>query len=115
PTLNPYPRRSSDSVLVNCWAVRQFEGIDRGDIVTLIDPTDPGSVLIKRVIALEGDHVRSISYKKKIVKIPRGHCWVEGDNHSHSLDSNSFGSGSGWFDPGKRQLTLYGLQRDGSD
>ena len=27
-------------------------------IRTLSDPTDPGSVLIKRVIALEGDHVR---------------------------------------------------------
>ncbi|KAL9960131.1 hypothetical protein ACROYT_G033540 [Oculina patagonica] len=92
PTLNPNPRLSSDIVLVNCWAVRQFEGINRGDVVTLIDPTDPGGVLIKRVIALEGDHVKSLSYKKKkIVKIPKGHCWVEGDNHSHSHDSNAFG------------------------
>lgn len=91
PTLNPNPRRSSDVVLVNSWAVRRFEGIHRGDIVTLIDPTDPDAALIKRVIALEGDHVRSINYKTKIVKIPRGHCWVEGDNHAHSHDSNSFG------------------------
>ncbi|XP_020626488.1 mitochondrial inner membrane protease subunit 2-like [Orbicella faveolata] len=91
PTLNPNPHLSSDKVVVNCWAVRQFEGINRGDIVTLIDPTDPGGVLIKRVIALEGDHVKSLNYKKKIVKIPQGHCWVEGDNHSHSHDSNSFG------------------------
>ena len=34
---------------------------------------------------------RSLSYRKKIVYIPKGHCWVEGDNHSHSHDSNSFG------------------------
>ena len=34
---------------------------------------------------------RTISYKKKIVHIPAGHCWVEGDNHSHSHDSNAFG------------------------
>lgn len=91
PTLNPNPRHSSDVVLVNSWAVRRFEGINRGDIVTLTDPTDPDAALIKRVIALEGDRVRSINYKKKIVKIPKGHCWVEGDNHSHSHDSNSFG------------------------
>lgn len=91
PTLNPNPRLSNDVVVVNCWAVRQFEGINRGDIVTLIDPTDPGGVLIKRVIALAGDHVKSLNYKKKIVKIPQGHCWVEGDNHSRSHDSNSFG------------------------
>ncbi|RMX58025.1 hypothetical protein pdam_00020404, partial [Pocillopora damicornis] len=57
PTLNPNPRKSSDVVLVNSWAVRRFEGINRGDIVTLTDPTDPDAALIKRVIALEGDRV----------------------------------------------------------
>ena len=31
------------------------------------------------------------------MKIPKGHCWVEGDNHSHSHDSNSFGPVSSVF------------------
>lgn len=91
PTLNPKPQFNSDIVLVNCWAVRGFEGINRGDIVTLIDPSDPDAVLIKRVLGVAGDYVKSLSYRKKIVHIPKGHCWVEGDNHSHSHDSNSFG------------------------
>ncbi|XP_068714039.1 mitochondrial inner membrane protease subunit 2-like isoform X1 [Montipora foliosa] len=99
PTLNPKPHFNSDVVLVNCWAVRGFEGINRGDVVTLVDPSDPDAVLIKRVLGVEGDYVknflvfycRSLNYKKKIVYIPKGHCWVEGDNHSHSHDSNSFG------------------------
>ena len=34
---------------------------------------------------------RTLKHKRKLVKVPRGHCWVEGDNHSHSLDSNTFG------------------------
>lgn len=30
-------------------------------------------------------------YKSEIVRIPDGHCWVEGDHAGHSMDSNSFG------------------------
>jgi len=26
-----------------------------------------------------------------VVKIPEGHCWVEGDNPASSMDSRSFG------------------------
>lgn len=29
--------------------------------------------------------------KYEAIKIPKGHCWVEGDNHCKSLDSNIFG------------------------
>uniref|UniRef100_A0A663FD15 Peptidase S26 domain-containing protein n=1 Tax=Aquila chrysaetos chrysaetos TaxID=223781 RepID=A0A663FD15_AQUCH len=34
---------------------------------------------------------RTIGYKKKYVKVPHGHIWVEGDHHGHSFDSNAFG------------------------
>ena len=27
----------------------------------------------------------------KAIRIPPGHCWVEGDEHFHSRDSNTFG------------------------
>ncbi|KAJ7398363.1 hypothetical protein BTVI_125934 [Pitangus sulphuratus] len=36
---------------------------------------------------------RTIGYKKKYVKVPHGHIWVEGDHHGHSFDSNAFGPG----------------------
>uniref|UniRef100_A0A803Y4T5 Mitochondrial inner membrane protease subunit 2 n=1 Tax=Meleagris gallopavo TaxID=9103 RepID=A0A803Y4T5_MELGA len=49
------------------------------------------SKIIKRVIALEGDIIKTIGYKKKYVKVPHGHIWVEGDHHGHSFDSNAFG------------------------
>jgi len=49
---------------------------------------------VKRIIGLEGDTVRPRPNSKsrgELIKIPKGHCWVEGDNWASSRDSNSFG------------------------
>ncbi|KAH8028008.1 hypothetical protein HPB51_012594 [Rhipicephalus microplus] len=54
-------------------------------------PRDPTQRLIKRVVAVEGDTIRTLGYRERLVTVPRGHCWLEGDNHAHSLDSNRFG------------------------
>uniref|UniRef100_A0A674K1E5 Mitochondrial inner membrane protease subunit 2 n=1 Tax=Terrapene triunguis TaxID=2587831 RepID=A0A674K1E5_9SAUR len=56
-----------------------------------MSPKNPEQKIIKRVIALEGDIVKTIGYKNKYVKVPHGHMWVEGDHHGHSFDSNAFG------------------------
>ncbi|XP_050014639.1 mitochondrial inner membrane protease subunit 2 isoform X3 [Alexandromys fortis] len=90
PSLNPGGCQSSDVVLLNHWKVRNFE-VQRGDIVSLVSPKNPEQKIIKRVIALEGDIIRTIGHKNRLVKVPRGHMWVEGDHHGHSFDSNSFG------------------------
>ncbi|KYO47623.1 mitochondrial inner membrane protease subunit 2 isoform B [Alligator mississippiensis] len=54
-------------------------------------PRNPEQKIIKRVIALEGDIIKTTGYKKQYVKVPHGHMWVEGDHHGHSFDSNFFG------------------------
>ncbi|XP_036883395.2 mitochondrial inner membrane protease subunit 2 isoform X2 [Manis javanica] len=90
PSLNPGGSQSSDVVLLNHWKVRNFE-VQRGDIVSLVSPKNPEQKIIKRVIALEGDIVKTMGHKHRYVKVPRGHIWVEGDHHGHSFDSNSFG------------------------
>ncbi|XP_013787804.1 mitochondrial inner membrane protease subunit 2-like [Limulus polyphemus] len=93
PELNPEQEDGkilSDYVLLNRWKARYFD-INRGDVVTLLSPRDPSQKIIKRVVALEGDVIRTLNYKEKYVKVPQGHCWVEGDHHSHSMDSNYFG------------------------
>lgn len=92
PALNPDVRTSNikDYVLLNKWMARSCD-FKRGEIVTLISPSNPEEKLIKRIVALEGDTVKTLSYKDDLVTIPAGHCWVEGDHHTHSRDSNAFG------------------------
>lgn len=35
--------------------------------------------------------IPTIGYKKPFIKVPEGHCWIEGDHTGNSLDSNTFG------------------------
>lgn len=90
PTLNP-DERHPDYVFLNRRAVRT-QDIQRGEIVTVKSPKTPDQILIKRVVGLSGDIVRTHGYKKaSILQIPEGHCWVEGDHIGRSMDSNTFG------------------------
>ncbi|XP_015208175.1 mitochondrial inner membrane protease subunit 2 isoform X1 [Lepisosteus oculatus] len=90
PSLNPEGGTTSDIVLLNRWSVRHYQ-VQRGDIVSVVSPKNPQQKIIKRVIALEGDIIKTMGYKNRYLKIPDGHFWIEGDHHGHSLDSNNFG------------------------
>jgi len=87
---NSWLRLDLDWVFVNCWAARNFK-FSRGDIVVFVSPKDPYDYVIKRVIAQEDDELHSYRYEKNHVVIPKGHCWVEGDNWDNSVDSNKYG------------------------
>lgn len=89
PALNP-DEKNPDYVFLNRRAIAN-EDIQRGEIVSVISCKFPNQVLIKRVIGLAGDIVAPHGHKKDIVQIPEGHCWIEGDDLSHSMDSNTFG------------------------
>jgi len=60
----------------------------RGDVVLLQCPDRPGVLVVKRVIALEGDWIM-VPGDVDVQRIPKGHCWVEGDNAALSEDSRS--------------------------
>lgn len=65
--------------------------VGRGDVVVLTSPEKgcEGALLTKRVVAIEGDWL--FSRDGRLVRVPRGHVWVEGDNASNSNDSTHYG------------------------
>ena len=80
----------SDWVLVNCWRAMKHK-VDRGNLIVYVSPKNPEELLIKRVIATEGDIVETNGggdYPLPRVRIPSGHVWVQGDNRAVSVDSN---------------------------
>ncbi|XP_003739129.1 mitochondrial inner membrane protease subunit 2 [Galendromus occidentalis] len=90
PLLNPDPKEQRDCVFVNRMESLDLSKIKRGDVIVFISPRDPSELLIKRVIGLQGDTIRTFK-GNELVHIPSGHIWVEGDNHRVSYDSNDFG------------------------
>lgn len=88
PALNPGgPQAIRDRVLVDKLSSRIYT-YKRGDVVVLRSPRHPKKLLVKRLIGLEGDWLL-VSGRKDIVKVPKGQCWIEGDNAACSEDSAS--------------------------
>ncbi|KAG6009118.1 hypothetical protein E4U21_003187 [Claviceps maximensis] len=95
PSMYPFMNEDKDSTLrrdvVLDYKVSPQKGLERGMIVT--SPVHPEVIAVKRVVALEGDIVRTKApYPVSTVRIPEGHVWVEGDGRrGSSLDSNTYG------------------------
>ncbi|KAF3449576.1 hypothetical protein FNV43_RR10305 [Rhamnella rubrinervis] len=90
PTFNPSTSgfmglRTDDCVLVEKTCLVKYK-FSHGDVL----PSNHKEKHIKRIIALPGDWI-GIRHCSDVRRIPEGHCWVEGDNPSSSMDSNSFG------------------------
>lgn len=86
PTLNPIVG-DRDYVFLNRFASERF-WYKIGDVVMLISPNDPNSIICKRILALPGDIVsvndpsqkdNDQNEKKIRIRIPPSHVWVEGD------------------------------------
>lgn len=59
-----------------------------GDVVCARHPVFANEWVTKRVIGMPGDFVLT---GKEMKKVPKGHCWIEGDNLEWSRDSREFG------------------------
>ncbi|KAJ1732500.1 hypothetical protein LPJ61_002013 [Coemansia biformis] len=93
PALNPDANRLRRDVVLVDKMVRGglTARLRRGDIATLASPFDPDRRLVKRIVAMPHDCVVPLGRPDSFVRVPKGHCWVEGDESFHSSDSNSFG------------------------
>ncbi|KAG6134846.1 hypothetical protein E4U24_000556 [Claviceps purpurea] len=80
-----------DVLLTYKWSPQK--DLQRGMVVTLRSPTNPENEVVKRVVALEGDVIKTKHpYPIATVRIPENHVWVEGDGApGSSLDSNTYG------------------------
>ncbi|VVA96932.1 unnamed protein product [Arabis nemorensis] len=88
PTFNPH-RNSylDDYVMVEKFCLKDYK-FARGDVVVFSSPTQFGDRYIKRIVGMPGEWMSS---SRDVIRIPEGHCWVEGDNKASSLDSRTFG------------------------
>lgn len=94
PTLNPGTTSLmglpiDDYVLVEKRCLQNYK-FSHGDVVVFSSPSNHKERHIKRITALPGEWIGT-RHSYDVLKIPEGHCWVEGDNSSSSLDSRSFG------------------------
>ncbi|WVQ78538.1 hypothetical protein IAT38_000624 [Cryptococcus sp. DSM 104549] len=94
PTFNPNLATDplhQDVVLLERWSIA-MKWFNRGDVVTLWSPQNPELLTTKRIVALEGDLVHPLPpASPSPVRIPPGHCWVEGDSKYQTRDSNTYG------------------------
>ena len=76
-------------------SLSQLQTLKRGDLVTFRSPSNPMTLVCKRVIGLAGDVVNvdpiDLGMSKQHCLVPEGHVWVQGDNASASIDSRTYG------------------------
>ncbi|EEF34285.1 mitochondrial inner membrane protease subunit 2 [Ricinus communis] len=94
PTFNPGTSTFWGSFIDDCVLVEKFclekYRFSHGDVVVFRSPSNHKEKHIKRIIGLPGDWIGT-PHAYDVVKVPEGHCWVEGDNLLSSMDSRYFG------------------------
>ena len=125
PTLNDHDRLIVNK-LVYLWNAPQY-----GDVVMHYSPDDPSKTFVKRIVAVEGDTIRSDAgriYRNEVliddtyipshyrmsdtwgpVVVKRGYYFVLGDHRNNSSDSRAWGEVPKKYVIGKIQIRWWPL------
>ncbi|KAI9799845.1 MAG: hypothetical protein M1833_003767 [Piccolia ochrophora] len=93
PSMLPTINVRDDYVIISKLYARG-RGIQVGDIVNFKHPMFPNTGAVKRVLGMPGDFVLRDSpgsEKAMMIQVPKGHCWVIGDDLGSSRDSRLYG------------------------
>lgn len=94
PSMMPTFSATGDIVLVERISVWRHR-LQVGDVVVAQSPSNPAQTVCKRIRGLEGDVLRASKRHRyengKIITVPKGHVWLEGDNQFNSSDSRHYG------------------------
>ena len=91
PSMLPTFNASGDIVLLERFSPRMAK-LSRGDVVVARSPTNAKQTVCKRIKAVEGDQVTVNNlFKDKLITVPKGYLWLEGDNPNNSTDSRHYG------------------------
>jgi len=90
PVLNPPQSWFRDWLLINKLTRRT--NYKRGDVVIFRSMELPDKTLVKRLVGLPGDFISFDDiFTRGFVHVPKGYCWVQGDNAATSQDSRQYG------------------------
>lgn len=102
-SMMPTLQANGDFVLSSKY-YRNGRAVSKGDCIVALKPTDPDQRVCKRITGMPGDLIlvdpslnsengsTSEESLNQYIEVPKGHCWVTGDNLAHSLDSRSYNS-----------------------
>ncbi|XP_030490299.2 mitochondrial ATP-independent inner membrane protease subunit 1a [Cannabis sativa] len=91
PTLNV-----TGDVVITEHVSHRLGKLGRGDLVLVRSPENPGKIMTKRIVGMEGDRVSyfldpNFGERCRTAVVPKGHVWIQGDNIYVSNDSRHFG------------------------
>ena len=94
PSMLPTFNKKGDIVLLEHFSKFRRK-IERGDVVVSKSPTNPRHTVCKRVLGMGGDIISvpttGAMGGRKVVEVPPGHLWLQGDNTGNSTDSRDYG------------------------
>eukprot|EP00794_Sanderia_malayensis_P016693 gene16693-18387_t len=88
PTLN---NKSDGDIVITEHISRKYHNLKRGDVVIAKCPSNPQTMICKRIAAMAGDIIETPKEKDDYIKVPKGHVWLLGDNANNSTDSRVYG------------------------